>query len=74
MEGYMSTTEAMERLGVNRSRIAQLVKAGILEAEKVGNSYAITVESVERRLKENPGPGNPNFGEGYAPRWDKAEE
>lgn len=74
MQGYMSAKEAQEVLGVSRGRISQLVKAGKLDAEIIGNSFAITEESVRRWLEENPGPGNPKFGPGYSPRWDKREE
>lgn len=70
MKGYMSTSEAMAALGVTRSRIAQLIKAGRLDAVKVGNAYAVTVESVERRVAEKPGPGNPNFGSRRSKRGD----
>lgn len=66
MEGYMSTAEAAEALGVNRSRVCQLVKAGKLEAERIGNAYAVSADSVARRLEESPTAGNPNFGKpGY---------
>lgn len=59
IEGYMSVRDAMRELGVNRARIHQLIQAGILRAEKIGNSYAITRESVIRRKYENPGSGRP---------------
>ena len=59
MEGYMSTMEAAAALGVNRQRVVALIKKGLLDYEKVGRSYLVTEESVERRKKENPGPGRP---------------
>jgi len=62
MEGYMTTAEAMEYLGVTRCRVLQLHKAGLLEGEKMGNQYIFTRASVERRKRDNPGAGNPNFG------------
>lgn len=71
MEGYMSAKEACEVLGVSKGRISQLVKAGKLDAEIIGNSFIITEASVRRWQEENPGPGNPKFGPGYAPRWEK---
>lgn len=73
MKGYMSTREVMERLGITRCRVLQLIRAGVLEGEMVGNGYIITEESVLRRLEDNPGPGNPNFGPGYSGRM-KPEE
>ena len=59
MEGYMSVVEAAEALGVNRQRVHALIKAGVLEAERVGNVFAVSIESVERRKANNPGPGKP---------------
>ena len=59
MKGYMSTVQAAEELGVNRQRVVALIKQGVLDAERVGRSYLVTEESVERRKKENPGPGRP---------------
>ena len=61
MDGFMSTAEAAAALRVNRQRVVQLINAGKLDAAKVGRSYIVAADSVERRKRENPGPGNPNF-------------
>ena len=66
LDEYMTSEEAAEYLGVNRSRISQLIKSGELEAKRFGKSWAISAESVRRRKENNPGPGNPNFGPGYS--------
>lgn len=38
--------EAAIRLGVNDSRIRQLIRSGRLPAQMIGNSYAINVEDL----------------------------
>ena len=63
---YMTSDEAAEYLGVNRSRVSQLIKAGELEAKRFGKAWAISAESVRRRKESKPKPGNPNFGPGYS--------
>ena len=73
MDGYMSTAEAAKALGVNRQRVVALIKSGKLEAEKVGRSYVVSAESVEKRKSEKPKPGNPNIKRGYSPRWGDRE-
>ena len=65
MDGYMSVMEAAEYLGKSKAEVHRLIRNGVLAAEKVGNSYIIKSDDVERRKQENPGPGNPNFGKGY---------
>lgn len=57
---YMSVKQAAEALGVTRGRVAQLVEQGVLEADRLGGrTLVVTAESVERRRRENPGPGRP---------------
>lgn len=66
MEGYMTTSQAAEALGVTTARIYSLIREGKLEADRFGHGYAVRAESVERRKRSNPGPGNPDFREpGY---------
>lgn len=55
----MSVTEAAQRLGVNRARVHQLIKAGLLEAEKIGNTFVVSNASVEKRLESMPKGGRP---------------
>ena len=49
---YMSITEAAAVLGVSRQRVHAMVKAGILEAERIGSQWAVRKASVEARLEE----------------------
>lgn len=62
MDGYMSTQEAMAALGLSKARVVRMVQDGTLKGEKVGNSYIIDAESVERAKTERRPRGNPNFG------------
>lgn len=55
----MSAAEAARRLGVSRSRVSRLLRAGILEGRNDWGNIFITEESVERRLASNPKPGRP---------------
>ena len=73
--GYVTLTEAASMLGVSKGRVSQLVKRGDISAERERGSKAllIPVSEVERRMAENPGPGNPNFGPGYS-RYASAGE
>ncbi|OAI54028.1 hypothetical protein AYO44_03865 [Planctomycetaceae bacterium SCGC AG-212-F19] len=65
---YLSTQQAAEALGVNDSRIRQLVRAGLLKAEKVGRDWLIPPAEVQR-LKANPLPkGRPPKAKGEKPR------
>lgn len=56
----LTTHEAASLLGVNRSRIYQLVQNGSLEAEKIGNTWLIDDESVTARRLSKPKPGRPS--------------
>ena len=49
--GVLSLTEAAEALGVSRQRVHALLKSGKLDGYKVGNSWNISAESVEKRLE-----------------------
>lgn len=73
MDGYMTTAQAAEALGVTTARIYSLIREGKLEADRFGRGYAVKADSVERRKRSNPGPGNPDFREpGYHGRPRKA--
>ena len=56
---YMSMTQAAEELGVTRARVHQLVHAGLLDAEKVGNVYIVSAASVKKRKDNPPQPHRP---------------
>lgn len=55
---YVSVTEAAERLGVHPQRIHQRIRNGSLEAEKIGNQWAVDLASVQR-VGKHAGPGRP---------------
>lgn len=62
---YMSLTEAAEAIGISKGRLSTLIKEGTVKAVKEGKGVLVPVSEVERRKRENPGPGNPMFGPGY---------
>ena len=45
----LSTFEAAASLGVNSARVRAMIKAGLLEANKVGGRWVVSQASVERR-------------------------
>ncbi len=52
--GYMTTKEAADYLGVKPSRVRQLVIAGVLRSEKIGQSHLISFIDVQAyRAKRN---------------------
>lgn len=51
----LTTEEAAKRLGVNRSRIRQLILAGRLPAEKFGKAWAIDPKDLEAVRTRKPG-------------------
>lgn len=55
----MTTTEAAARLGVNQSRVRQLLLAKELHGEKIGRDWHITAAEVARFARERRGPGRP---------------
>lgn len=55
----MTAAEAARELGVSTARVAQLVRAGLLESWKDGSNRMVSVASVEARKAESPGPGRP---------------
>lgn len=61
MDGYLSTVEAAAYLGVSKSEVFRLIRAGLLKAERIGAAYAIAVSEIERRKATNPGPGKPKM-------------
>lgn len=56
-EGYISTNEAANVLGITRQRVLQLITAGRLPAEKFANVYMIRradLRQVEERIPGRP--------------------
>lgn len=56
IEGYMTTEEAAEALGVGAQWVRDLCNEGRLEAEKVGGIWLIKIKSVENFQRKTPGP------------------
>lgn len=59
-----SLGEAYEELGLTKGRVAILMREGKLDYGMRGNVKLVPEEAIQRRLRENPGPGNPGFGTG----------
>ena len=49
-DGFLSVTEAADRLGVSRARVHQLIGSGKLEAERVGATMMVYEASVNARM------------------------
>ena len=58
MEGYITTTEAAERLGISSARIRQLVVSGKLPAQKFGPVNMVKVADLEL-IRHRPSAGRP---------------
>lgn len=54
-EGYISTSDAAERLGITRQRVLQLIERGQLPASKFANVYMIRVADLELVKDRQPG-------------------
>jgi len=54
----LTTIEVAQELGLNPSRIRQLVRAGIMPAVQRGGTYFFTRDTIEqaRNRKQKPGP------------------
>ena len=55
----VTAADAARELGVSTARIAQLVKAGLLDSWKDGTNRMISRSSVEARKEYAPNPGRP---------------
>ncbi len=51
---YISTKDAAKLLGVSGQRVRDLIKAGRLEAFKVGRDWAVSRKSVEEFERAKP--------------------
>jgi excisionase family DNA binding protein len=56
-EGYISTADAAERLGITRQRVLQLITHGQLPAQKFANVYMI--READLHLVQVRTPGRP---------------
>jgi excisionase family DNA binding protein len=57
----VSPTEAAELLGVSRGRVSQMIKAGQLNANRVGTVTLVDASSVRERLNASPKSGRPRL-------------
>ena len=55
----VSAAEASRRLGVSAGRVTRMIDSGVLEGYRQGRRTFVTVESVERRIREGARPGRP---------------
>jgi len=58
MEGYITTTEAAERLGISPARVRQLVVRGDLPATKFGPVNVVKESDLEL-VRNRPAAGRP---------------
>jgi len=58
MEGYITTTEAAERLGISSARVRQLVANGTLPASKFGPVNMVKEGDLEL-IRNRPSAGRP---------------
>lgn len=58
---WRSVSQAAEDLGVNDSRVRQLLRAGDLRGQKLGSQWVIHVDEIERFKRLDRPAGNPNF-------------
>ena len=55
----LTVEDASKRLGVGRARVNQLIRSGMLAAEKVGGIWLIDEQSVDARRNAAPKAGRP---------------
>jgi excisionase family DNA binding protein len=55
----LSVREAAERLGVDASRVRQLIAANELGARSIGRAWLVSAEDVNRLASHRHGPGRP---------------
>ncbi len=54
-----SVAEAAAELGITRARVNQLIDNGTLTAQKIGRSYVISKDELEKARQRNRSPGRP---------------
>jgi excisionase family DNA binding protein len=58
MNGWLTTQQAADKLGVTQGRIRQLILSGDLPSEKVGRDRMIREEDL-KLVEKRPGRGRP---------------
>ncbi len=59
MKGFLTTTQAAERLNISQARVRQLIIEGVIIAEKVGRDNFILENEVKRIEKLDRKAGRP---------------
>jgi excisionase family DNA binding protein len=54
-----SVAETAAELGVTRARVNQMINTGSIKADKVGRSYVINADELEKARQRNKNPGRP---------------
>jgi excisionase family DNA binding protein len=57
LPGYVTVAEAASRLGVTADAVRRLIRAKELAAERIGRSYLLRAQDVERRVDLAPASG-----------------
>ena len=73
MEGYITTTEAAERLGISSARVRQLVESGDLPVTKFGPVNMVKetdLELIQERRSVEPPPATKSKATGQIGRKD----
>ena len=71
MEGYITTTEAAERLGISSARVRQLVANGSLPVAKFGPVNMVKEDDLELIRNRPPAGRPPKTAPGPAPKAAK---
>jgi hypothetical protein len=58
-EKLMSVTMVSEQGGITRQRVLQLIKSGLLDAERAGDAWVIRPKAFERWKISRRGAGRP---------------
>jgi excisionase family DNA binding protein len=53
--GFITTTQAAERLGISPQRVFQLIQDGRMPAQKVGHIYVIDAAMLKTVKRKKPG-------------------
>ena len=55
----LGTQESASRLGVTTTRVATMIRTGLIKAQKIGRTWVIDEEEVQRVAKQSRPPGRP---------------
>ena len=59
LEGYLTTTQASLKSGMNRAHIRRLLETGKLAGRKVGRDWLVDLASIEHYMANRPKMGRP---------------